>query len=134
MSLCASVEKDVYTRAKEFFSKLPEIPEAKGQLTLYDMRFIFVPKDGESFTVEIKNGQIIITKGAPEYDMTRDLRFEMTNEVLKKVFEGNLGMGRAWRRGEVYIYGFKCKYQGFAWMMRLLRIGQGRTRGVFDSY
>lgn len=134
ISMCASVEKDVYTLAQEFFSKLSEVPEAKEQLDFCDMRFIFVPKGGETFTVEIKNGQITLTKSAPEYDFTRDMRFETTNEVLRDIFERRKGMGIAWRRGDVYIYGFKCKYQGFAWMMRLMRIGQGRLYENFNAY
>ena len=132
--MCASAKKDVYEIAQKFFSKLSRIKEAKEQLNLYNMRFIFVPKDGKSFTTEVKNGKITLTKGAPEYDFTRDMKFETTNDVLREIFEGKSGMGRAWRRGDVYIYGFKCKYQAFAWMMRLLRIGQGRLKETFDAY
>ncbi len=129
-----TIENKVYNLAQEFFSKLSEIQEAKNQLNFYDLRFIFAPKDGESFTVEIKKGQITFTKDVPEYDFTKDMRIETTNEVLMDIFEKRIGMGLAWRKGDVYIYGFKCKYQGFAWMMRLMRIGQGRLYKTFDAY
>jgi len=128
--------------AEEFFKAVGESDEGKMELGSdmgYELRICWKVKDGDDFFIETKkSGNKIDMKvkpgPLPEHKWETDIKLETDAATCKQVFGKERSFSDAWKRGQIYSYGYKVKFQSFSWFNRICRIGMGRLEADWKKY
>ena len=129
-------EKDLTSIARDFFGRLSEYPEAKEDLKRFDMKFIFLVKDGKPFSVDIKNGEVTIIEDKVAHNKSTDLKLVAETQTVIDILEGKTPsteaiwwIGSGSPEGKIYALGWKAKLGPVGWLRRLLYLGQKARAG-----
>jgi len=128
--------------AEKFFKTVGRSDEGKMELSAdqgFEFRLCWKIKGGDDFVVESKKEgkkmALSFKPGPlPKHDWRTDILIETDAATCKQVFGKERSFSDAWKRGQIYCYGYKVKFQSFSWLMRLCRIAQGRLKADWKRY
>ncbi len=128
--------------AEKFFKSIGRSEENKMELGAdqgFEFRLCWKVKDGDDFVVETrKSGKKISFEfkpgPLPEHSWETDIKLETDTDICKQVFGRERSFSDAWKRGQIYSYGYKVKFQSFSWLMRICRIAMGRLEADWKKY
>jgi len=133
------MQNDIFEKANTFFNGIKDSPEGVTELNRYNRKIEFEIIDGDSFSVDVKNGQASLSKGISDTPEPTVIRFILDQELLMRIFKGKIRVTDAYafwmegepQRGHLYLVETPDRSVGGddlgplgRWAARLIRIGQ----------
>ena len=133
------MQNDIFERAQKFFDGVKESPEGVVELNRYNRKIEFEVIDGDSVSVDVKDGKASLSKGVSDVRNPSVVRFIADKELLMRLFNGKIRVTDAYafwmegkpERGHLYLVDTPDRSVGGddlgplgRWAARLIRIGQ----------
>ncbi len=112
-----------YEKARLFFNQLSHSTKGRSDLGRFDQIVQFNIKDNESFQIEIKGGQVSLSKGIVQGLPLEDtLLIKTDKETLSSLLGKRFSLGDAIYERRLWVYGNVLKGPYMAWLSKLLRL------------
>ena len=133
------MEINLFEMADGFVNGIKESPEGVTELKRYNRKIEFEVTDGDSFSVDVRDGKAYVSKGVSDTPNSSVIRFIADQDLWMRIFRGKIRITDAyafWTEGErakghLYVVEAPDRSVGGddlgplgRWAARLIRIGQ----------
>ncbi len=119
----SQMDSSCYEKVTFFFNQLSHSTKGRSDLGRCDQIIQFDLKDDESFQIEIKGGQVSLSKGIVQgLPLKGILLIKTDKETLSSLLEKKFTLGDAIYERKLWVYGNVLKGPSMAWLSKLLRL------------